>query len=97
MASGILGLALIQAPLAGLGLIAGVPAAGLLYPGLRRFGCDPGGRSDRVDLFGEWRKSYSLCDHQIVEQAEYGGSHPAEQEAADDSFHKISSRTHRRG
>jgi hypothetical protein len=50
VASGILGVALIQALLAGLGfLVAGVPAAGLLIPGLPCFWRDPAGRSNRVD------------------------------------------------
>ena len=50
VASGILGVALIQALLAGLGfLIAGVPAAGLLTLVCLVFGRDPVGRSDRVD------------------------------------------------
>jgi hypothetical protein len=50
VASGILGVALIQALLAGLGfLVAGVPGGGAAYPGLSSFWCDPAGRSDRVD------------------------------------------------
>ena len=50
VASGILGVALIQALLAGLGfLVAGVPAAGLLTLDLPCFWCDPAGCGDRID------------------------------------------------
>ena len=50
VASGILGVALIQALLAGLGfLVAGVPAAGLLDSRVSSFWRDPVGRGDRFD------------------------------------------------